>query len=199
MKSMFRYIYLFCFVIILVSCKNESKDSDSKTINPAVEKTKKTLTNYDKKVISSLLTKAMTTPESKSFVSAMVSAGLTKTLSDQEGPFTVFAPSNKVFNEMIPENKKRLFNSKNKDSLSLFINSLIVEGNYKIVDLESSIKENGGNLKMKSLNGTTLTASKKGKNIVIKDEKGNKAVIEKSDIEGSNGVLHIIDAILVFD
>ncbi len=205
MKSIYASLYVLSFVFIFISCKNETNKSSEETITQeikkpeeAVKKEPKVLTENDKKVLGSLLSKAMMTPESKDFVSATVSAGLTKTLSDQDGPFTVFAPSNNVFNSLDKEKKKRLFNTKNKDSLLIFINSLIVEGSYTMDDLKSEIKNNGGKFTLKSLSGSSLTASKKGKSIIIKDENGTKATIEKGDIKGTNGVLHIIDAMIVF-
>lgn len=206
MKSNYTFLYLLSFAFIFISCKNESNKSNEepitqeiKKVEATIKKEPKVLTENDKKVLGSLLSKAMMTPESKSFVSATISAGLTKTLSDQDGPFTVFAPSNNVFNNLEIEKKKRLFNAKNKDSLMIFVNSLIVEGSYTIDELKSEIKNNGGKFALKSLSGSSLTASKKGKSIVIKDENGNKATIENGDFKATNGVLHIIDALIVFD
>jgi len=198
--------FLICLSILIVSCKNDAKEEKENTttqIKTEIEAPKKkesaVLTENDKKVLSSLLSKAMQTPNTKKYVSALISANLNKILSDQDGPFTVFAPSNEAFNSLSEENKKRLINIKNKDSIAILLKTHIVEGNYNSEALSSEIKNNKGKFVLTTLSGATLTASKKGKDISIIDENGKEAIIVKKDIEASNGVLHVLNKVLVFN
>lgn len=206
MNNIFRAFCLICFSILISSCKNENKKTEEivetqdqpETVIP-VKKEPIVLTENDKKVLSSLLSKAMQNPSTKKYVSALISANLNKTLSDQDGPFTVFAPSNEAFVSLSEENKKRLTNAKNKDSITILLKTHIVEGNYNTEALTSEIKKHKGKFVLTTMSGATLTASKKGKDISIKDENGKEAIIVKRDIEASNGVLHVLNKVLVFD
>jgi uncharacterized surface protein with fasciclin (FAS1) repeats len=116
-------------------------------------------------------------------------------LSDQKGPFTVFAPTNTSFDSLNIEQKKFYYNPNNKEALTTLIKSHIVEGNFDSATIVQEVNKKG-KLKLKTLAGGNLIATKKGMDILISDGKGEKAVLQKSDIQGSNGVVHVIDAIL---
>ncbi|MFK5981340.1 MAG: fasciclin domain-containing protein [Flavobacteriaceae bacterium] len=206
MKNIRHTFFLICLSILIVSCKNDTKEEKENTtpqnkteIETPKKKEPKVLTGNDKKVLSSLLSRAMQTPSTKKYVSALISANLNKILSDQDGPFTVFAPSNEAFNSLSEENKKKLTNIKNKDSIATLLKTHIVEGSYNFEELTSEIKKNKGKFVLTTMSGATFTASKKGKDISIKDENGNRAIIVKRDIEASNGVMHVLNKVLVFN
>lgn len=202
MKKSQHILFVLFLSLALVSCKTDTKKSSKKEVvktnvvsEKKVQKTPKVLTEKEKKVISSLFTKIMTAKETKSFASAMVTSELTGILSNQEGPFTVFAPANNAFTSLVKEKKKDLYNAKSRDSLIKLVKTHIVKGDFKLTDLQNGIKENKGKFQLKTLYGSTLVVSEKGDKIIVEDENGNKAVIIESDIVGSNGVLYIVDSL----
>lgn len=193
MKYFFRLVCLFGLTLVLFSCKNDSKDSTQKAGDiPA----KKELTQKDIKQINSILTKAMVTPELKTFVSTLVSSGLSDKLTKEEGPFTILAPSNEAFGKVDGKRMESLLNQANKEQLAKLVNSHIVKASLDSATLVQKIKEANGSYKIVTLSGATYTASRDGNDIVIADKSDAKAIIGKSDIKGSNGVLHVLDNVL---
>ena len=195
MNYNYRLFYLLGLLLVLISCKNEVKDSPQQTEMISVPE-KKELNVEEKAQLNSILTKAMIRSELKTFVSTLVTTGITDMLSKQEGPFTIIAPSNAAFNKINNRKMDSLLNPVNKDRLKNLVNSHIIEGNLDTSTLVQNIKNGKGNYKIIALSGATYTVSRDGTNIIITDEKGAKATIGKSDIIGSNGILHILDEVL---
>lgn len=198
------FLLISLFTLFIVSCKNEVKDQE----NTSTEKTeitevkkaeKKELTADDFERINSVMSRLMATPELKKYTSFVVTAGLTEVLAQQKGPYTVLAPSNAAFDSLDVEKTNFYLNPKNKEKLVNLLKSHIVEGNIDSAVMLQDIKKHSGRLMMKTLSGGSLTASTKQMDIVITDEKGNKALIVKSDINGSNGVIHVLNAVLNVD
>ncbi len=193
MKYFLRLICVFGLTLVLFSCKSDSKDSTQKAGDiPA----KKELTRNEIKQVNSILTKAMITPELGTFVSTLVSSGLSDQLTKEEGPFTLLAPSNEAFGKIDGKRMESLLNQANKEQLSKLINSHIVKASLDSATLVQNIKEANGSYKIITMSGATYTASREGTDIVITDMSGAKATIGKSDISGSNGVLHVLDIVL---
>jgi len=132
----------------------------------------------------------------KTFSSAIVSAGLTEVLSNEEGPFTLLAPSNDAFSAIDQSDFNRLLDPNNKGKLTQMLKNHIVKGDIDSATLVQNIKSGNGNYTLETLSGAKLIASMKGADIVIKDSNGTEAVLGKSDIKGSNGVVHVLDTIL---
>lgn len=195
MKYMYRVFYLFGLMLVLISCKKEVKDSPQETVTIPIPE-KKELTVDEKAQVNSVLSKAMVTRELKTFVSTLVTTGLTEMLYQQKGPFTLFAPSDAAFGNINKTRMEFLLNPKNKTELSKVISSHVVEGKLDTSTLVQNIKNGNGSYKIITLSGATYTASRDATAIVITDVKGVKATIGKSDITGSNGVLHVIDEVL---
>jgi uncharacterized surface protein with fasciclin (FAS1) repeats len=195
MNSICRTLFLLGVITLALSCKNESKEAEKSEEVPTAA-TKKVLTVEEKNIVNSVLTKAMVTPESKNFVSMLLSAGLTDMLSKDEGPFTIFAPSNSAFGELDEVKRSYIFNPANKEAVVALLKSHIVAGNLDSATLVKNIKNANGNYKLITLTGITYTASREGTDIVLTDAQGRKAVLGKSDITGSNGILHIVDNVL---
>lgn len=182
--------------IFMISCKNDKKTDISTEIvkenEPVVEEVvpKKTIIN------NSVLMKTMMTPELETFNRALVTVELTDLLSNEQGPFTILAPTTEAFDN-VPEDKMNVyFSLKNRKDLTTLLKVHIVEGRINSTSMLQSIKSNGGKYELQNLNGETLLATLKNGDIFIEDSIGNKARIGKSDINGTNGVVHILDAVL---
>ena len=196
MKNRYLLVYLFGMLLVFSSCKNEGKETLS---TPEIkQKTEKEpLTKEEKKQVNSVLTKAMVTPELKTFVSMVITTEHSDMLAKQDGPYTILAPSNEAFRSINEKRMKFLLNPVNKEVLVTLIKSHIVSGNIDSASLVQNIKSANGSYKIVSQSGATYQATLEGTDIVITDVQGTKAVIGKSDINGSNGVLHVLDAVLV--
>jgi len=136
-------------------------------------------------------------------VAAVKAAGLVETLQS-EGPFTVFAPTNEAF-DMLPKGTvdmllmtvDMLLMTENKMKLSGILTYHVVAGTWSSKDLARKIKEGNGNAELTTVAGGKLWAMMDGKNIVIKDEAGNKAWITIKDVNQKNGVIHVINRVLM--
>ncbi len=129
-------------------------------------------------------------------VAAVKAAGLVETLQS-EGPFTVFAPTNEAF-DMLPKGTvDMLLMTENKMKLSGILTYHVVAGKWSSKDLARKIKEGNGNAELTTVAGGKLWAMMDGKNIVIKDEAGNKAWITIKDVNQKNGVIHVINRVLM--
>ena len=205
---MYRYtkvLFVFLFVLIMVSCKNDVKEEQEVVAPQQTEKTsitkgKKTeLTQEQVDQINSVMSRLMVNPELKKFSSLLVTVGLTDILSTDEGPYTVLAPSNKAFDSLNVEKWNFLLNPVNKEALTTLLKAHIVKGNFDSAVMLQSIKKNNGNLKLETLEGENLTVSKQEMDIIISDGKNGAATMTQSDINGSNGVVHVLDAVLYVD
>lgn len=129
-------------------------------------------------------------------VAAVKAAGLVETLQS-EGPFTVFAPTNEAF-DMLPKGTvDMLLMAENKTKLTGILTYHVVAGKWSAKDLARKIKEGNGNAELTTVAGGKLWAMMDGKNIVIKDEAGNKAWITIKDVNQKNGVIHVINRVLM--
>ena len=129
-------------------------------------------------------------------VAAVKAAGLVETLQSA-GPFTVFAPTNEAFNLLPAGTVDNLVKPENKKTLTGILTYHVVAGKVSAADLAKLIKEGNGTATLKTVAGGTLTAMMKGKNIVLKDEKGGTAIVTIKDVNQSNGVIHVIDHVLI--
>jgi len=199
MKTQHIFIYILLLATVLYSCKNDSsklEPSSTETTLDASENKKQTETIKTRRVqANSVFAKLMVTPETKTFTSSLVTAGITDFLLKGEGPFTIIAPSNMAFEALDKTIRETLLNPKNKENLVVLLKNHIVEGDLSSSDLLQSIKKNGRHT-LKTIGGANLLVYLEEGDIMVKDAKGITAKIGKSDILGSNGKVHIIDAVL---
>ncbi len=139
---------------------------------------------------------AMNSPDHTTLVAAVKAAGLVETL-EGPGPFTVFAPTNEAFNKLPAGTVDNLLKPENKDMFVKILTYHVVAGKLSAADLKKQIKEGGGQTSLKTVSGGTLTAMMQGKNIVLKDEKGDTANVTIANVFQSNGVIHVIDTVLM--
>jgi len=139
---------------------------------------------------------AVNSKDHTTLVAAVKAAGLVETLSGP-GPFTVFAPTNEAFNKLPAGTVETLVKPENKETLTKILTYHVVAGRMTAADLMKAIKAGGGKATLKTVQGETLTAMMKGKKIELKDEKGGIATVTIADVMQSNGVIHVIDKVLM--
>lgn len=129
-------------------------------------------------------------------VAAVKAAGLVKTL-EGNGPFTVFAPTNEAFEKLPAGTVDTLLKPENKEKLTGILTYHVVAGDYTGKKLAKAIKDGDGSAKLKTVNGESLTAKMSGDSIHLTDEKGGTATVTIADVTQSNGVIHVIDTVLM--
>jgi uncharacterized surface protein with fasciclin (FAS1) repeats len=139
---------------------------------------------------------AVNSKDHTTLVAAVKAAGLVDTLSGT-GPFTVFAPTNKAFAKLPAGTVDNLLKPENKETLTQVLTYHVVAGKVGAADLGKMIKDGNGKATLKTVNGGELTAWMKGKDVYIKDAKGNSAKVTVADVNQSNGVIHVIDTVLM--
>ncbi len=139
---------------------------------------------------------AVNSPIHKTLVAAVQAAGLVPTLKGK-GPFTVFAPTDDAFNKLPAGTVNTLVQPENKATLTKILTYHVVAGKYDSRRLMSLIKKGGGSARLKTVSGGTLTARMDGQNIVLTDEKGSTAMVTTGDVYQSNGVIHVVDTVLM--
>jgi len=127
-------------------------------------------------------------------VTAVKAADLVGALKG-DGPFTVFAPTNAAFAKIDSKTLNSLLEPANKDALTGILTYHVVAGKLTASDVANALKK--GKAKLTTLNGATLTAVSKNGGIYLKDGNGNYSKIAKTDVMASNGVIHIIDDVVM--
>lgn len=143
-----------------------------------------------------ILDNATATPSLSSLVAAIRAAGLATTLAGP-GPYTLFAPSNEAFARLAPGVQEELLQPANRDSLVKLIRFHMVPGIVGIADLQEKIAAGGGTAKLLTVQGEWLTVSMTQSVITLTDSGGNKSYIEAGDMPQANGVIHIVNGVLV--
>lgn len=139
---------------------------------------------------------AVNSKDHTTLVAAVKAAGLVETL-EGPGPFTVFAPTNEAFAKLPKGTVDTLLKPENKDKLVKILTAHVVAGKVTAEDLIRDIKKNGGKYNMTTVSGDSLTAELKGKQVYIIDESGGAAEVTIPDVMQSNGVIHVVNAVLL--
>lgn len=139
---------------------------------------------------------AMNSKDHTTLVAAVKAVGLVETL-ESAGPFTVFAPTNAAFNKLPKGTVENLLKPENKMMLTTVLTYHVVPGKISSMDLMKMIKDNNGKATLKTVQGENLYVTMKGKNLVVWDENGGMAMITIADVNQSNGVIHVIDTVLM--
>lgn len=137
---------------------------------------------------------AVNSKDHTTLVAAVKAADLVETLQG-DGPFTVFAPTNAAFDKLPKGTVETLLKPENKAKLQSVLTYHVVAGKHSAADIMKDIKKGNGKATYKTVNGGTLTAMIKGKNVVLMDENGGKATVTIADVNQSNGVIHVIDSV----
>ncbi|EDP71698.1 hypothetical protein FBALC1_04402 [Flavobacteriales bacterium ALC-1] len=129
-------------------------------------------------------------------VTALKAADLVGALQG-DGPFTVFAPTNSAFAKIDKAALTDLLKPENKDALSNILTYHVIPGKLMASDVVAALKKGKGKVEVKALNGTILTVMQKDGKIWLKDQAGNYSEITATDVAASNGVIHIIDTVVM--
>jgi uncharacterized surface protein with fasciclin (FAS1) repeats len=143
-----------------------------------------------------IIENALNSKAHTTLVAAVKAADLVDVLSS-EGPFTVFAPTNKSFDTLPMGTVNTLLMSENKMLLQTILKYHVVAGKLSAKDIIKLIKKGKGKAVIKTASGGTISASMSGKDVFILDEKGGKSKVTIADVNQSNGVIHVIDAVLL--
>ncbi|WP_342645788.1 fasciclin domain-containing protein [Mucilaginibacter sp. CSA2-8R] len=139
---------------------------------------------------------AVNSKDHTTLVAAVKAAGLVETLKGA-GPFTVFAPTNEAFDKLPQGTVTTLLKPENKATLTKVLTYHVVSGKVSAADLMAKIKAGHGKAELKTVSGGTLTAMADGKKIYLVDEKGGKSWVTIADVFQKNGVIHVVNTVLM--
>ena len=139
---------------------------------------------------------AMNSKDHTTLVAAVVAAGLVDTLKSA-GPFTVFAPTNEAFAALPAGTVDNLLKPENKATLTKILTCHVIGAKAMAADVMSMVKSDGGMHKVKTVGGCELTLKVDGDKVTITDEAGGVATVTIADVAQSNGVIHVIDKVLL--
>lgn len=179
----------FLFVITLVGVAGVSAQQMGMSDNPtvggaAMYKTKNIVEN------------AVNSKDHTTLVAAVKAAGLVDTLASP-GPFTVFAPVNSAFEKLPAGTVETLLKPENKALLTKVLTYHVIAGSFDAKAVVDAIKKGNGKAELTTVAGGKLWAMLDGKNVILKDEKGGKARVTIADVRQSNGVIHVIDTVVL--
>jgi uncharacterized surface protein with fasciclin (FAS1) repeats len=139
---------------------------------------------------------ALNSKDHTTLVAAVKAAGLVDTLSGP-GPFTVFAPTDEAFAKLPAGTVDTLVKPENKDTLTKILTYHVVSGRMTSKDIAAAIKAGGGKATLTTVQGEPLTATMKMGKLVLTDAKGGMSTVTIKDVIQSNGVIHVIDTVLM--
>jgi len=143
-----------------------------------------------------IIQNAIHSKDHTTLVAAVKAAGLVDTLSGK-GPFTVFAPTNEAFAALPAGTVDTLLKPENKDQLVKILTCHVIGAKALAKDVMSMVKADGGEHKVKTVGGCELTLKVDGKKVTVTDETGGVANVTIADVVQSNGVIHVIDKVLL--
>ena len=143
-----------------------------------------------------IIDNAVNSKDHTTLVAAVKAAGLVETLKGP-GPFTVFAPTNAAFAALPAGTVDTLLKPENKATLSGILTYHVVAGKFDAAALTKQIADGKGTAMIKTVNGGMLTAKASGKTIALTDEKGGTSTVTIADVTQSNGVIHVVDKVLL--
>jgi uncharacterized surface protein with fasciclin (FAS1) repeats len=173
------------FVTSLGFAQNKMMKEDTKMVGGAAM--------YPSK---NIVENAVNSKDHTTLVTAVKAAGLVEVLQS-EGPFTVFAPTNAAFDKLPEGTVATLVKPENKEQLQTILKYHVVSGKWNAKAIAKLIKKGDGKAMIKTVSGGTLTAWTKGNDVYVTDENGNSAKVTIADVNQSNGVIHVVDTVLL--
>jgi uncharacterized surface protein with fasciclin (FAS1) repeats len=143
-----------------------------------------------------IIQNAVNSKDHTTLVAAVKAGGLVDTL-EGPGPFTVFAPTNEAFEALPAGTVQTLLKPENNATLDKILTYHVVPGRYDSMTLDADIRNGGGKAILKTVEGDNLTVTGQGKELMVTDDKGNTAKVTIADVNQSNGVIMVIDKVLM--
>ncbi len=143
-----------------------------------------------------IIDNAVNSKDHTTLVAAVKAAELVETLKGA-GPFTVFAPTNAAFDKIPKATLDGLLKPESKKALTGILTYHVVAGKMDAASILKAIEEGKGKATLKTVAGGTLTATLEGKDVIVTDEKGGKSKVTIADVMQSNGVIHVVDSVLM--
>jgi uncharacterized surface protein with fasciclin (FAS1) repeats len=143
-----------------------------------------------------IIENAVNSKDHTTLVAAVKAAGLVETL-EGKGPFTVFAPTNEAFAKLPPGTVDTLLKPENKPMLVKILTYHVVSGSYTAADLMKMVKAGGGKAMLKTVEGEPLTISENGTKLFVSGEKSGVSEVTISNVKQSNGVIHVINTVVL--
>lgn len=176
-------------LLALVAFANQNANAQMKDSNPMVGGAPM-LRSMD------IVDNAVNSKDHTTLVAAVKAAGLVETLKSK-GPFTVFAPTNAAFDKLPAGTVETLVKPENKATLTKILTYHVLAGKFDSRAIAKRIKAGGGNAEFKTVSGGTLWAWMNGDSLVLKDEKGGTSTVTIANVYQSNGVIHVVDTVLL--
>ncbi len=185
MKKLLFGVFAFAIAIGMGSMSVSAQKDDNPMVGGApMFKTKNIVEN------------AVNSKDHTTLVAAVQAAGLVDTLKSA-GPFTVFAPVNSAFDKLPAGTVETLLKPENKATLVKILTYHVVAGNNDAKSIMKAIKKGKGKAEFTTVAGGKLTASLEGSSVVLTDEKGGKSTVTIADVKQSNGVIHVVDTVVL--
>jgi uncharacterized surface protein with fasciclin (FAS1) repeats len=143
-----------------------------------------------------IIDNAVNSADHTTLVAAVKAAGLVETLKGN-GPFTVFAPTNAAFDKLPAGTVEMLVKPENKEMLTKILTYHVLAGRFDSQAIAARIRKGHGTARFKTVSGDVLTASMNGNELVLRDEKGAASRVTIANIYQSNGVIHVVDSVLL--
>ncbi len=143
-----------------------------------------------------IIENAVNSKDHTTLVAAVKAAGLVETLSGK-GPFTVLAPTNEAFNKLPKGTVENLLKPENKETLTKILTYHVLSGRFDAKKIWAAVKAGNGKAMMKTVEGEDVTFWTKGNTLYVRDAKGMDAKVTIADVNQSNGVIHVIDTVLM--
>lgn len=179
---------VFAFVMAIgvanVSAQMMGKNDNPKVGGAAMFKTKDIIDN------------AVNSADHTTLVAAVKAAGLVETLKSK-GPFTVFAPVNSAFEALPAGTVETLLKPENKATLTKVLTYHVLAGNFSSKDVVAAIKKGNGKAEFTTVAGGKISAMLEGNKVILMDEKGGRSTVTIADVKQSNGVIHVVDSVLL--
>ena len=200
MKLRFLIMSFAASAMIFTSCDDGKKEQDEKDKMEMEAQREAEMEAENAKMemeSNSIAAKAMETDSLSTLVSALQTAEMAALLKTDDGPYTVFAPNNAAFAKVDKATLDTLMLEKNQSKLGDVLKYHVVEDEISSQELIEMINDNDGKYTISTMDGGELVASLSGENVILTDENGNTATVVQADVDASNGVVHIIDAVVM--